>query len=416
MRILMLAHRIPYPPHTGDKVRAYHVARHLARHHEVTLAFLVDDRADLAGLYPLSQVVPRLEYARLWKPWSTLKGLVGLAGGSSLSVPYFGSRRLRLRLSERIAAQEYDLIYASSTPTAQYAEGLGIPVVMDFVDIDSDKWNQYARHTAPPRSWIYRIEGRRLQGCEAAIARWAALCVLATPAEEALLKSFAPWATTAVVANGIDLSYHTPIGNEPAHPAILFTGAMDYLPNVDAVQYFCDEILPLVRRELRDTVFLIVGKNPSPEVRRLAGMPGVVVSGSVPDVRPYYARAGVGVAPLRLGRGVQNKVLQSMAMGVPVVTTTVGARGIGAQPGRHFEVADEPDAFAAHVVRLLREPAERKILGRNGRGFVEANHAWECSLAKMDGLLAEAAKRPGGSARGLHRVSAVPGRVQRSRT
>jgi sugar transferase (PEP-CTERM/EpsH1 system associated) len=416
MRILMLAHRIPYPPHTGDKVRAYHVARHLARHHDVTLAFLVDDRADLAGLYPLSQMVRRLEYARLWKPWSTLKGLIGLAGGSSLSVPYFGSRRLRRRLAERIATDRYDLIYASSTPTAQYAEGLGIPVVMDFVDIDSDKWIQYGRHTAPPRSWIYQIEGRRLQECEAAIARWAALCVLATPVEESLLKSFAPWATTAVVANGIDLSYHAPMGEEPNHPAILFTGAMDYLPNVDAVQYFCDEILPLVRREVRDTAFLIVGKNPSPEVRRLAGIPGVVVSGSVPDVRPYYARAGVCVAPLRLGRGVQNKVLQGMAMGIAVVTTTVGARGIDAQGGCHFEVADEPAEFAAHLVRLLRDPGQRKRLARNGRGFVEANHAWESSFARMDGLLVEAAKRPGGSARRVHRVSASPGRVERSRT
>jgi glycosyltransferase involved in cell wall biosynthesis len=240
--------------------------------------------------------------------------------------------------------------------------------------------------------------------------------VLATPVEESLLKSFAPWATTAVVANGIDLSYHAPMGEEPNHPAILFTGAMDYLPNVDAVQYFCDEILPLVRREVRDTAFLIVGKNPSPEVRRLAGIPGVVVSGSVPDVRPYYARASLCVAPLRLGRGVQNKVLQGMAMGIPVVTTTVGGRGIDAQPGCHFEVADEPTTFAAHLVRLLRDPGQRKSLGRNGRGFVEANHAWESSFARMDGLLAEAAKHPGGSARRVHRVSAAPGRVQRSRT
>ena len=412
MRILMLAHRIPFPPHTGDKVRAYHVARHLARHHEVTLACLVDDRADVAGVLPLSQMVSEVEYARLWKPWSTLKGLAGLAVGSSLSVPYFGSRRLRRRLSERIANGEYDLIYASSTPTAQYAEGMGLPVIMDFVDIDSDKWTQYSRHTAPPRSWICRVEGQRLQGCEAAIARWAALCLLATPTEEALLKSFAPWATTAVVANGIDLTYHAPLGEEATHPAVLFTGAMDYLPNVDAVQYFCDAILPLVRRELPDTMFLIVGKDPSPEVRRLAGMSGVVVSGSVPDVRPYYARAGVCVAPLRLGRGVQNKVLQGMAMGIPVVATTVAARGIDAQAGRHLEVADEPDAFAGHLVRLLRDPAERKRLGRNGRGFVEANHAWEGSLARIDGLLAEAVRRPPLTVPG-QRMSAAPGGVER---
>jgi glycosyltransferase involved in cell wall biosynthesis len=214
------------------------------------------------------------------------------------------------------------------------------------------------------------------------------------------------------VANGIDLTYHAPLREEATHPAVLFTGAMDYLPNVDAVQYFCDAILPLVRRELPDTMFLIVGKDPSPEVRRLAGMSGVVVSGSVPDVRPYYARAGVCVAPLRLGRGVQNKVLQGMAMGIPVVATTVAARGIDAQAGRHLEVADEPDGFAAHLVRLLRDPAQRKRLGRNGRGFVEANHAWEGSLARLDGLLAEVARRPPLAAAG-RRMSAAPGGSER---
>lgn len=383
----MLAHRIPYPPHTGDKIRAYHIARHLGRRHRLTLAFLVDNPGDLAGVQPLRQMVGQVEFARLWKPWSLLKGLTGLAAGASLSLPYFSSRRLRGRLARRLDHEGFDLVYASSTPMAQYARALGLPVIMDFVDVDSDKWTQYARFSRPPLSWLYQTEGRRLRICEADIARWASLCLLATPAEEALLKSFAPWARTAVVPNGIDLDYFRPIEPERHPAALIFTGAMDYLPNIDAVRHFCADILPLVRREVSDACFYIVGLNPPPEVRSLAGTPGVVVTGAVPDVRPYYARAAVCVAPLRMGRGVQNKVLQAMAMGLPVVTSSVGRRGLEAEPGEHLYVADEPAAFAAGVVHLLTTPAAQQAMGRRGRAFVEAHHAWGASGARLDALL-----------------------------
>jgi sugar transferase (PEP-CTERM/EpsH1 system associated) len=393
MRILMLAHRIPYPPHTGDKTRAFHIARHLAKRHDLTLAFLVDERADLAGLPPLREIIPAVEFGRLWKPWSLLKGCAGLAAGGPLSLPYFRSRALRRRLSARLATAAYDVVYASSTPMAQYARALDLPVVMDFVDVDSDKWRQYAERSRPPVSWLYRTEGRRLQSAEAAVARWARVCLLATEAEEKLLKDFAPWARSAVMANGIDLDYHQPAGGPSGQPVVLFTGAMDYLPNVDAVRYFCDEILPLVRREVPEARFYIVGLNPTPEVQRLGSRAGVTVTGAVPDVRPYYARAGVCVAPLRLGRGIQNKVLQGMAMGLPVVVSSLAGRGIDAEPGRHLEVADAPAAFAGHVVRLLKRPEDGRALGRNGRAFVEANFGWERSLRHLERLLAEVVGR-----------------------
>lgn len=250
MRILMLAHRIPYPPHTGDKTRAFHIARHLAKRHDLTLGFLVDDRADLRGVAPLRETVSTLELARLWKPWSLAKGLAGLGAGGPLSLPYFRSQGLRRRLRARLDDAPYDLIYASSTPMAQYVHGLNIPMVMDFVDVDSDKWRQYAEHSRWPINRLYRVEGRRLQAAEAEIARWAEVCLLATQAEEDLLKSFAPWARSAVVSNGIDLAFYEPVATSPGAPTVLFTGAMDYLPNVDAVTYFCLDVLPLVRREV----------------------------------------------------------------------------------------------------------------------------------------------------------------------
>ncbi len=410
----MLAHRIPYPPHTGDKTRAYHVARYLARRHDLTLACLVDERADLPGVGSLREAVRDIEFARLWKPWSALKGLAGLATGSSLTLPYFASRGLHARLARRLASNKYDVVYASSSAMAQYVEGVDLPLVMDFVDVDSDKWSQYAQHTRPPRSWLYRAEGRRLQACEAEIAETARICLLATAAEEAMLKSFAPGAHTAVIPNGIDVAYYAPMTGEPAQATLLFTGAMDYLPNIDAVCYFCADILPLVRRQIPETRLYIVGLHPAPEVRRLANTPGVFVTGAVPDVRPYYARATVCIAPLRIGRGVQNKVLQAMAMGLPVVASGVAHRGIEAEPGKHLYVEDDPAAFASRLIHLLRSPEERRTLGRQARAFVEAHHAWESSLARMEALVTDLVHRPSSSGVPAPdaRATALPGGSQ----
>ena len=396
MRILVLAHRIPYPPHTGDKTRAFHVARYLSRRHHLTLGFLVDDRRDLAHLAPLREAIPELEFGRLWKPWSVAKGLAGLLAGRSLSLPYFRSGALRRRVDRRVRVARYDVVYVSSSPMAQYARLLGLPVVMDFVDVDSDKWRQYAEHFAAPRSWLYRAEARRLQRCEAEIARWVHSCVLATPPEEALLKSFAPWARTMVIPNGIDLEYFQPLEPDRSPRSVIFTGAMNYLPNIDAVKFFCDEILPAVRRTIPETKLYIVGLNPSSEVVRLGATPGVTVTGTVPDVRPYYARASVCVAPLRIGRGVQNKVLQAMAMGVPVVASGLAQRGLGAAAGTHLHVEDDPARFAARVVELLGSPEARRMMARRARAFVEGHHAWDASGARVEQLLVDAARVTGG--------------------
>jgi sugar transferase (PEP-CTERM/EpsH1 system associated) len=391
----MLAHRIPYPPHTGDKLRAYHIARHLSRHHEVTLGFVIDDARDVKEVDALRAEIPDLEFARLRQPWTLGRYAGALASGTALSLAHFGCPALRRRIASRLQRSPYDLIYVSSSPMAQYVNAIpGLPVVMDFVDVDSDKWTQYGEHVHGPLGWLYRSEGRRLRRYEAAVARWARLCIVATAAEETLLQSFAPWARTAVIPNGIDLAHFAPVGDETAAPCLLFTGAMDYLPNVDAVVHFCHDILPRIRREVPDARLLIVGLNPAPRVARLARMPGVVVTGTVPDVRGYYAQAQVCIAPLRLGRGIQNKVIQGMAMGLPVVATSAAARGIEARPGHELHVADDPADFASRVVTLLRDPVERRRLGRAARAFVESHHAWEASLTRLERLLCDTAGQP----------------------
>ncbi len=389
MRLLMLAHRIPYPPHTGDKVRAYQVAKHFAAGHELTLGFVIDDVADRAGLETLRGEIRDLEWGGLWKPAALARGLAALGCGRSLSIAYFHSRPLTRRVRARLRDGRYDAVYVSSSPMAAYVRSARVPVVMDFVDVDSDKWTQYAAKQRPPRSWAYRLEGRRLRRFEAEAVRWGERCILATAAEETLLKSFAPWARTAVIANGVDLAGYA----APADaPTVIFTGAMDYLPNVDAVEHFCADIFPAVAHAVPGARFLIVGLNPSPAVRRLAERAGVTVTGAVPDVRPYYRQAAVCVAPLRIARGIQNKVLQAMALGVPVVATGAAARGLEARPGEHFLVEDDPARFAEAVVALLRDREGRVRLAERARGFVESNHAWPAILARIESVVADAAR------------------------
>jgi sugar transferase (PEP-CTERM/EpsH1 system associated) len=390
MRLLMLAHRIPYPPHTGDKVRAYQVARHLAARHDVTLGFVIDDAADRAGLDALRREIRDLEWGGLWKPAALARGLAGLALGRSLSIAYFRSRRLSRRLTRRLRGGGYDAIYVSSSPMVDYVRGARLPVVMDFVDVDSDKWTQYAAKQRPPRSWAYRLEGRRLRAFEAEAVRWGARCILATAAEETLLRSFAPWARTAVVPNGVDLDGYGPPADAPT---VIFTGAMDYLPNVDAVEHFCGDIFPAVARAVPGARFLIVGLNPGPAVRRLAELPGVTVTGAVPEVRSYYRQAAVCVAPLRIARGIQNKVLQSMALGVPVVATSAAARGLESRPDEHILVEDDPARFAQAVIGLLGDRDGRRRLAERARGFVERHHSWPAILARIEALVVDAAGR-----------------------
>lgn len=387
MRILMLAHRIPYPPHTGDKIRAYQVARHLARTHELTLGFVIDDASDRSGLEALGRDIPDLEWGGLWKPGALARGLAELGMGRSLSIAYFRSGRLARRVSRRLREQVYDAVYVSSSPMVEYVRGTALPVVMDFVDVDSDKWAQYADKQRPPLSWAYRLEGRRLRRFEAEAVCWGHRCILATAAEETLLKSFAPWARTAVIPNGVDLGGFGPPADAPT---IIFTGAMDYFPNVDAVQHFCADIFPAVARAVSGARFLIVGLNPSPAVRKLGEIPGVTVTGAVPDVQPYYREASVCVAPLRIARGIQNKVLQSMALGVPVVATSAAARGLECRPDEHFLVEDDPSRFAQAVVGLIRDGAARTALATRARAFVEGHHSWAAVLERIEAIVVDA--------------------------
>jgi sugar transferase (PEP-CTERM/EpsH1 system associated) len=269
----------------------------------------------------------------------------------------------------------------------------GTPRVMHFGELDSDKWRQYAERSAPPISWVYSREQRTLLEFERRIARSSTENVVCTPLELEVFQRQIPGASCVVLRNGVDLERFHPRDNAPQPGEIVFTGVMNYLPNAEGCAWFVREILPLVRAKRPEARFTIVGSSPTRAVKELAEVPGVSVTGFVPDTRVQLSRAVLAVAPLRIARGIQNKVLEALAMGLPVVGTSPATQGVEGQPGRDFLVADEAPAFAARVVELLERPDEARALGSRGRAFVEANYDWGKVLDPLDPLLERCAAR-----------------------
>jgi len=391
MRILMLAHRLPYPPTTGDRVRAFHVAQALAARHQLTLACPLDGRRELAAVRELRTLVPDVECAPLGLLQRRASALAALASGFPLSVRYFTSRALAARIRQRAAAERFDVTYASSSSMAQYAPP-GVPLLMDFVDVDSEKFARYGQESRGPMRWIYRLEAARLRRYERAVAARARVSVFVTAAEAALFRTIAPDAVTAVVPNGVNPEYFRPMWYRASDvPTIVFTGALDYFPNIDGVRYFSEAILPLIRRQIPRVRFLIVGRRPHRLVWALRRQRAIEIAADVPDVRPYLAQGHVAVVPLRIARGIQNKVLEAMAMGLTVVTLPGPAQGIDARDGADWFVEHTAEAFASRVVRLLSASTERMRVGRQARQLIEEQYAWRQILPRVETLVAATA-------------------------
>jgi polysaccharide biosynthesis protein PslH len=266
--------------------------------------------------------------------------------------------------------------------------------VIDFCDVDSAKWTQYAAGRRPPMSWLYRREGRMLADFERNVAADSDASVLATEDEAALFRAMAPEHAGAVrvLQNGVDAEFFDPSlvhpdPYEPGGPVIVFLGAMDYWPNIDAAAWFAREILPEVRQRMPTARFAVVGMNPAPAVRALARLPGVLVTGKVPDTRPWLAHAAVSVAPLRIARGVQNKVLEAMAMARPVVASPEAATGLSAASAGALEVVAQHADWASHVCALLAAPARSAALGQAGREYVLSHHSWRANLGPLHAML-----------------------------
>jgi sugar transferase (PEP-CTERM/EpsH1 system associated) len=390
-KILFLAHRTPFPPDKGDKIRALHMLKHLASRHEVWLGAGVDDQADLAHLPAARALCRDVCFAPLGPLRRYANMAAGLMDGRPLSVARFAHPRLARWVRQVLREVEPDLIVVFSSAPAQFVLGAtpGTPLIVDFVDADAAKWLDYAQIATRPARWLYAMEARRLARFDAAALGAATAGVLISETERRLFASFQPQGASKlqVMPNGVDTDYFHPSPTPPIGAGeIVLCGRMDYLPNIDAAVWFAREVFPLVRAQAPDAAFRVVGAAPTPAVRALGQIPGIGVTGAVPDVRPYLAQAGVVVAPLRIARGIQNKVLEGMACARAVVATPQALDGIEAMPGRDLLVAQEPAEFAAAVVSVLRGEAPAG-LGAAARDFVMRRHQWSVQLEQLDRLI-----------------------------
>jgi len=389
--LLFLAHRIPFPPNKGDKIRSFHLLRHLAQRYAVHLGAFVDDAADWQYADALRPYCASMKLVPLHPRRAKLASLTGLLTGEALTLPYYRHAGLKAWAHKRASRGEVTHGLAFSSAMAQFMPDALSRRVLDMVDVDSDKWSQYAPTQGWPLAWVYAREGRKLAEWEARVARAFDATLLVSTDEAMLLKQRVPDAAARIgtFENGVDAEYFSPARAYDSpfsadERVLVFTGAMDYWPNVDAVTWFAERIFPAIRAAVAEARFVIVGSRPTDAVQALARQPGVVVTGTVPDVRPYLAHAACAVAPLRIARGVQNKVLEAMAMACPVVASPQAVEGIRAEAGRDYWLAQDATEFAAGVTACLRHPARRP----EARACILEHYDWARNLAAMEAVLA----------------------------
>ncbi len=404
--ILFLTHRVPWPPNRGDKIRSHHILRKLMEYAPVHLACFADDNAesledsDIRASLASMQIVQRNK-----SNWRA--GIEALASGRPVSLTSFDSSEIRDYVGDILRTRPIDCIFVFSGQMAQFIpEDFSGRLVMDFADVDSAKFESYAKEGSGPMAWINRREGELLRAFEKRIGIVADHSLFVSEAEAQLFRQRSGLDDQKVKAlgNGIDLGFYDPtkvvaITRDKTGPLIIFTGQMDYRPNVEAVVSLSREAMPQILKQHPDAQFAIVGRAPTTDVSRLDGLNGTIVTGSVDDIRCWLKAADIVVAPLRIARGIQNKVLEAMAMGKPVVASAAAAQGIEAENGQHFCVADDVQHEAMLVSDLLSDSKKAKALGNRACALIRSNYSWETQLTDLAALcgidvpeLAEAAE------------------------
>jgi sugar transferase (PEP-CTERM/EpsH1 system associated) len=386
--ILYLTHRVPYPLDKGDRIRSFNHLRYIARRANVHLACLADEAVSEATIATLRSLSVQLAIERLGAGrWP--RAILSLVRGRTVTEGAFRSPGLQSTLAEWVSQTRFDAMLLSSSGMVSYPRNeprlSQVPVVVDLVDVDSQKWFDYAAASSGPKAWLYRIEGRRLRQLEQELPKWARAVLIISEEEADIYRSYADPASVRVVSIGTELN------GEPAPPVdgetCTFVGALDYMPNVDGIGWFAREVWPAIVKERPAARLVIVGRKPVASVQSLGSLPGIEVVGPVPEVKSYLARSAVIVAPLRIARGVQNKVLEAMAAGRVVVASPQALAGIRAEPDVHLLLASTPDEWLTAITRLLDAPDYRNRLAAAGRRYVEDHHSWDICLKPLDDLL-----------------------------
>jgi len=362
--------------------------------HSIRVGCLCEDDRDVEAARELGTMVGAICAPRIDRRWRKLRSLFGLLTGEALTLPFFRVRALQHAV-DRWLAEGIDLVYVYSSSMALYVRGRTGPLrLMQFAELDSDKWRQYAQTRRGLARWIYGREARTLLAFEAAIAREFDVSFVVSEVEKELFMQRIPGVEPIVLRNGVDVEHFCSKGDQLREPhSVVFTGVMDYEPNVDAVLWFVAESWPKVRASCPDAKLYVVGSKPSPAVAALHGREAIVVTGRVPETLPWFERSSVAIAPLRLARGVQNKVLEAMSMALPVVCTPSAAQGLGAVDGSVLRVAGDAVRIAEEVIALLRDPSRARSIGAAAAHFVRANFRWESQFAVLDAVIAKARSR-----------------------
>ncbi len=394
MRILYLCHRFPFPPARGGKIRPFNMIRHLSRTHEVVVASLARSPEEAEAGRGIAAHCADHMMGQVSAPAAWARMLLRLPTAEPSSMGYFFAPELKRRIDERLARERFDLVFVHCSSVAPYVAGVtGIPKILDFGDMDSQKWLIYRRFKPFPLSLGYWLEGHKMMRAEKALARRFDLCTCTTRAELETLRGYGLPTPSDWFPNGVDQDYFRPVDARCDPDSIAFVGRMDYFPNQQAMRFFCDRVFPLIRQERQNARLSIIGAAPSAEMRRLGEREGITVTGTVPDVRDHVRRAAVAVAPLLIARGTQNKILECMAMGVPVIASRQAAGGVDAVAGEHILVADSPEDYARQALTLMSDPAARQRLAAAGRARVESHHSWPSSMARLDRIVESCLER-----------------------
>ena len=388
MRIAYLTSRLPYPPIGGDRLRAFHFLRHLQRSHAVTLyaigsALQKDQTAPPPEFASLKQRLFHLSPLRYG--WNALKGLISDA---PLQVRLYEARDLRRALREDLNSGEFDLLFVHLVRMAEYARPFShLPRILDMTDSIHLNYSRMPGRIVSPLGLAARVERHRLGRYEALVPSWFDKVLLSSPVDLEWVRQRSGRANFMHVPEGIDLEKFPFAPGLSKGNRIVFFGKLDTLPNSDAARYFAREVFPLVRRSVPDAEFLVVGWGPPRGVRNLARLPGISVRANVPAVQPWVAQSAVSVAPLRFGAGIQNKILESLALGVPVVASREAALPYGLGDHSPILVARTAEEFAATLERVLRDRQYREGLASAGRSLVESKYTWDRVLAPLDEVL-----------------------------
>lgn len=389
MKILFVCHRLPFPPKRGGKIRPFNIIRHLTGSgHRVTVGSLARSEDEWHEGQGLTDYCEKLLVGRVGRIAPVARMIARLPTTTPSSMGYFYSPELARSVKKELQQTEFDLMFVHCSSVAQYIpHASDTPSILDFGDMDSQKWLDYATFRSFPLSAGYWLEGTKLAREEKRLARNFSLSTCTTRAELETLNSFDAAPKIDWFPNGVDADFFSPADTAYDPDQICFIGRMDYYPNQQAMLKFCDEILPRIQSKRPTTRLTIVGAEPSAEIRNLGTKQGVTVTGTVPDVRDFVRGSALSVAPLSIARGTQNKILESMAMGVPVVSSGIAAGGVDAVADEHILTATSPDAFAEQVIRLLESSAERDRFSRAARERVLECHDWSSSMRKLDGII-----------------------------